>query len=96
MVEMEHTVLLFDYYQGEIPTVSKEKDFFVFASHGHEDHYVKKIWELQQEYPKISYILSDDIQTKEEAFFMGPNEAADIKGIHIETLKSNDLGLHFL
>ena len=35
MVEMERTVLLFDYYQGEIPAFDKEKTLYVFVSQNH-------------------------------------------------------------
>ena len=35
MVEMEHTVLLFDYYHGKIPTFDKNKMLYVFVSHSH-------------------------------------------------------------
>lgn len=39
MVEMEQNVLLFDYYQGEIPSFDGSKTLYVFASHSHADHY---------------------------------------------------------
>ena len=47
MVEMERTVLLFDYYQGEIPAFDKEKTLYVFVSHSHADHYNPVIWKLK-------------------------------------------------
>ena len=95
-VEMSETVLLFDYYKGTIPKFPTNKRIFVFASHGHGDHYNPEIWKLKDRYPDITYILSDDIQTKEDAVMMGPHEKKEIRGIHIETLKSNDMGVAFL
>ena len=38
-VEMSETVILFDYYKGTIPEFPTNKRIFVFASHGHGDHY---------------------------------------------------------
>ena len=38
-VETEHSILLFDYFKGEMPDFDREKPLFVFASHFHEDHY---------------------------------------------------------
>ena len=95
-VEMSETVLLFDYYKGTIPKFPTDKRIFVFASHGHGDHYNPEIWKLKDRYPDITYILSDDIQTKEDAVMMGPHEKKEIRGIHSETLKSNDMGVAFL
>ena len=65
MVEMERTVLLFDYYQGEIPAFDKEKTLYVFVSHSHADHYNPVIWKLKEQYEKVQYIISDDVKTKE-------------------------------
>lgn len=47
MVEMEQNVLLFDYYQGEIPSFDGSKTLYVFASHSHADHYDPAIWKLK-------------------------------------------------
>ena len=38
-VETEHSILLFDYFKGELPDFDPGKPLFVFASHFHEDHY---------------------------------------------------------
>ena len=48
MVEMEQNVLLFDYYQGEIPSFDGSKTLYVFASHSHADHYDPAIWKLKE------------------------------------------------
>lgn len=60
-VELERSVLLFDYFEGEIPEFDPEKSVYVFASHKHHDHYDKKIFELAERYPHILFILSGDI-----------------------------------
>ena len=59
MVEMEQNVLLFDYYQGEIPSFDGSKTLYVFASHSHADHYDPAIWKLKEHYKDIHYILSE-------------------------------------
>ena len=90
MVEMEHTVLLFDYYQGKIPTFDKNKTLYVFVSHSHADHYNPVIWKLKEQYEKVQYIISDDVKTKENALRMKPHEKKQISEMTVETLKSND------
>ena len=61
-VETEHSILLFDYFKGELPDFDPGKPLFVFASHFHEDHYSPVIFERFREREGVSYILSDDIK----------------------------------
>ena len=96
MVEMEHTVLLFDYYQGKIPTFDKNKTLYVFVSHSHADHYNPVIWKLKEQYEKVQYIISDDVKTKENALRMKPHEKKQISEMTVETLKSNDMGVAYI
>ena len=96
MVEMEQNVLLFDYYQGEIPSFDGSKTLYVFASHSHADHYDPAIWKLKEQYKDIHYILSDDIKDNEGAVVMKAHEKREVAGIEIETLRSNDMGVAFL
>lgn len=51
---------------------------------------------MKEEYPNITYILSDDIRPSGDAVLMGPHEIKEIKGIRVKTLKSNDMGVAFL
>lgn len=96
MVEMEQNVLLFDYYQGVIPSFDGSKTLYVFASHSHADHYDPAIWKLKEQYRDIHYILSDDIKDNEGAVVMKAHEKKEVAGIEIETLRSNDMGVAFL
>ena len=96
MVEMKQNVLLFDYYQGEIPSFDESKTLFVFASHSHADHYNPVIWKLKEQYKNIYYILSDDIKDNEGAIVMKAHEKKEVAGIEVETLRSNDMGVAFL
>ena len=40
-VELQNSILLFDYFKGELPKFDKAKKLYVFASHFHEDHFDK-------------------------------------------------------
>lgn len=64
LVELEEKYLLFDYYKGKIPALSAEKPLYVFASHGHSDHFNPEIFQLADAYPKSVFILSYDIKVK--------------------------------
>ena len=61
-VELDHTVLVFDYYIGEMPAFPPEKNIFVFASHFHKDHFTMEIYDLFRGYPHVKYVLSRDIK----------------------------------
>lgn len=60
-VELEQSVLLFDYYQGEIPEFPVEKKLYVFASHRHGDHFNPEIFALAEKYRDVQYVFSRDI-----------------------------------
>lgn len=62
LVELEHMVLLFDYYMGKLPDWPKDKALFVFASHSHPDHFNWKILRLADSYPRIHYFFGNDIR----------------------------------
>ncbi len=73
LVELDHTLLLFDYFPpdalsdrmvfgGKIPAFPQDKKLYVFASHRHRDHWTPEVLAWQKtRHPDISYILSDDI-----------------------------------
>lgn len=100
LAETEHAVLLFDYYKGELPEMDPEKNIFVFVSHIHHDHFNPEIFQLQDRYPGITYMLSSDLSDGEAAGenirFLGPNEETEISGCRVRTLRSTDEGVAFL
>lgn len=61
-VELENATLLFDYYKGQLPKFDPNKQIYVFSSHSHPDHFNKDIFDLANTYPKVTYILSSDIE----------------------------------
>lgn len=104
-VELEQSVLVFDYYQGALPLWDPKKTIYVFVSHRHYDHFCKEIFGWKEQYPKIQYILSDDI-SKEAYEACGvcehsltripPDRTETIGDCVIETFCSTDEGVAFL
>ncbi|MCI8551126.1 MAG: MBL fold metallo-hydrolase [Lachnospiraceae bacterium] len=90
-VEFSRAVFLFDYFEGELPVIPKEKELVVFASHKHQDHFNRSIFELEKEYPTVRFLLSKDIRMSENyrrrmgisdeaaarITYMGKNQAID-------------------
>lgn len=97
-IELDNCVLLFDYFKGELPQWDTNKKIYVFSSHGHHDHFSQVVFDLEKDYPKITYILSDDIKVKQSANikFVKPNENLCIDDLQIKTLESTDLGVAFI
>lgn len=103
LVELDTVVFLFDYFEGEIPAFDEEKPLIVFASHRHGDHFSKVIFELAERYPRVQYVLSDDIwrrQVPEELLgrtrFIGPGEEKHVENCRVRAFKSTDEGVAFL
>lgn len=97
-VELDKCILLFDYFQGNIPYFDKNKKLYVFSSHSHHDHFNKNIFKLEKTHPNVTYILSNDINApkSENIKLMGANERLLIDDLEIETLESSDLGVAFI
>ena len=107
LVELEHHVLLFDYYKGEIPSFDFQKEVVVFASHVHHDHFVKEILDLREKYPNVHYVLSSDIrksikeilaekQMEAQVTFLRIHQELQLGQLYIQTLKSTDAGVAFV
>ena len=101
-VETEHSILLFDYFKGELPDFDPGKPLFVFASHFHEDHYSPVIFERFREREGVAYILSNDIKGRripKEALplihFVKPGQTLELGELKIQTYKSTDEGCAF-
>ena len=99
--------LIFDYYldtphggglsQGVInPAEIRDEDVVVFASHRHPDHYSPRIFGWRAEIPKIRYVLSDGIRTREDVLAVAPGRTYDLGDMTVRTLKSTDEGVAFL
>ena len=97
LVETDDAYFLFDYYKGTVPELDSSKKMFVFVSHGHYDHYSKRIYEFRKEFEEIYYILSWDVPAgSEKVYHLRPGEETEIAGCSVRTLRSNDEGVAFL
>lgn len=97
-VELEDSILIFDYFQGNLPNFNKNKKIYIFSSHSHHDHFSKSIFKLNKIYPHVTYILSDDISASnsKNIKFIGADEKLVVDNLQIETLLSSDLGVAFI
>ncbi|MBO5292945.1 MAG: MBL fold metallo-hydrolase [Lachnospiraceae bacterium] len=97
-VELEQSVLIFDWYQGMLPLFDPEKEIYVFVSHKHPDHYSTKIWELASLYPKIHFILHRGIckQPPAETVFVTAHREYAVGSLQFHTLLSTDTGVAYL
>lgn len=98
LVELDHTLLLFDYYQGSLPTLDPNKELFVFVSHRHYDHYSPTIWDLSKQHPCVRYIIYHDVtdQRNDTILPVEYHQIYNWNGITIETLRSTDEGCAFI
>lgn len=101
-VELKESVLIFDYYgEGKLPKFPQDKKIYFLASHGHGDHYNKKILGYREELSQAEYILSRDIRLKEEEnrpwiHSVKGNEEYEFGSLKVRTLKSTDLGVAYI
>ncbi len=101
--ELEHALLLFDFYEGTLPKFPCGKTLYIFASHRHPDHFNPEIFRLAEEKEDTFFILSSDIwecripkELKAQAVRLKPNERRSFENIMVQTLKSTDEGVAFL
>lgn len=97
-VETENIVLIFDYFKGQVDIEDRDKDIYVFSSHGHRDHFNPIVLDWKKDFKNIHYILSKDIDVEEDnsITLMGPYKEYFIDGLRIKTFGSTDQGVSFL
>ena len=106
-IELEHTCLLFDYWQGPLPEPIPGKGLLAFASHSHHDHFTREIFSYGSRWAHADYILGNDIRLSakrkealhitDDAFLrLGPDRDERVLGARIRTLRSTDSGVAFL
>ena len=96
-VEYKKYVLIFDWYKGKLPEFDSEKEIYVFSSHSHYDHFDRKIFELENIYPNIRYVLSADITEKpvpSKVWFVIADKEYRIGNLKVQTLHSTDAGVY--
>lgn len=97
-VEFEDRMLVFDYYEGELPQAGEKRKCYVFSSHSHKDHFQEKIFEWEDQGYEVTYILSDDIRPREKGkniLPVGPRRTYDVDDMQVKTLRSTDKGVAF-
>ena len=98
-VEYQKYVLIFDWYKGKLPEFDSEKEIYVFSSHSHYDHFDRKIFELENLYSNVRYVLSADITEKpvpSKVWFVIAGKEYRIGNLKVQTLHSTDAGVAFL
>lgn len=105
-VENESSMLLFDYYYGDLSFLEEkldEKPLFVFSSHAHGDHFNPEIFTIVNKHKKTSYHLSFDIKGKPTVpnnlniQYLDVDRTYEIEDLGIvKTLQSTDEGVAFL
>lgn len=105
-VECESSLLLFDYYRGDLSFISEkpeEKPLFVFVSHAHGDHFNPRIFDITDIHPKTKYMLSFDIKGSSavpkdmDINYLAADKRYEEKELgEILTLASTDEGVAFL
>lgn len=106
LVETQTCYYLFDYYRKQLPKLNPQKPILVFASHFHQDHYNKEVFEQlkQQGMTDIHAILSKDISKRDYPEKRGIEITCVTFHQHyelpyetsLETLHSTDSGVAFL
>lgn len=99
IAETDRSICIFDYYRGKLPVLDPEKEIYIFVSHAHYDHYNPEILSWKEQYPRIWYIVSDDVNIKEKGshlLLVEPRRDYILNSMRIHTLKSTDEGVAFL
>lgn len=110
LLETEKSILIFDYWMDPANVMkpyidsSGSKHIYVFASHFHEDHFTKEIFEWRQNNPftDYTYILSKDIlkrrrAKKEDAdVWMAKGSVWEDENIKVTATGCNDSGVSWI
>lgn len=95
LAETESACLLFDYFEGQLPSFPKEKPLYVLSSHSHHDHFSKVIFSL--EHSNITFLVSWDIPEVQmpNVHYLKPYETWSDGILSLETFRSTDEGIAF-
>ncbi|MBS4539521.1 MBL fold metallo-hydrolase [Clostridium sp. D2Q-11] len=107
VVETRNHILIFDYITNKNignmslmdDFIGKEKEVFVFVTHGHKDHFDPVILTWVEYNPNIKYIISDDIfidTHNQNLYFVEKYNSLKFDNITIETYGTTDRGLSYL
>lgn len=101
LIETAEYLFVID-YQGDCPAIIndtllvKEKKIIFMASHGHGDHFSRKILDFADK-PDCAVLLSSDIKIQNhQVTTISELQTKNVLGIPIEAYGSTDLGVSFL
>lgn len=121
ILEFNSCYIMFDYYKHHKDKkiqnfdfdnllqniMESNKPFYIFVSHGHSDHFNRKIFDYNSS--NTTYILSDDIEPNKvktntsnisevlsNTKFIGSEKHIELGCLKIDSFSSTDLGLSFL
>jgi len=110
-IKTKNHFLIFDYTSREhkpatpsiangyiVPNELNKENVTVFVSHGHGDHYDRKIFDWNKSINNINYVLGFKPRgiSSQNYHYLGPRQKRTINGIDITTIKSTDSGVGFL
>ncbi|MCQ2374740.1 MAG: MBL fold metallo-hydrolase [Salinivirgaceae bacterium] len=105
-LETNHCVLIFDYWTDPANVVPQlinvNKPMYVFASHFHEDHFSKNIFEWRKLKTDITYVLSKDIlkhkraQQTDAKVWMVKGDVWEDENLKVTATGSNDCGVSWV
>lgn len=80
LIETNECYYIFDYWKGSLPALDTSKPVFVFASHGHADHYNPEIFALlcSMGMRQVIAVLAKDIPPKRYPKFLQPVTVEDL------------------
>jgi len=108
IVELEHTVLIFDWYTGKIPVFREDQEIYCFVTHSHGDHYGSCIWRLREQYKNVHYLLDRNVRVpgaglkthaklpRANVTKVRPHKHYEVGSIRVYTLLSTDQGVAFI
>ena len=99
VIDMERTVLIFDWFSGKLPDFDHGKKVMVFVTHGHADHYSPRIWELRNSCSNITYVLECCTAPERKGdciMHVQPGRHYEQDRILIYAIRSNDEGVAYV
>lgn len=111
LIEMPEATLLFDWCDGDLPSLRADKPVYVFISHVHADHFQDRALELALRYPQVQIFLGydydiesintmldqlPDVTRESLSCFNGEQKLiSDNEEMVVNTLQSTDMGVAF-
>lgn len=95
LIQFKDKTIIFDCFTHIPQQLLRENiPHYFFVSHGHSDHYSKKIFTTDRSYLPV-FIISDDIPFVPGSHSMAPYQRLSLGGMDIQTFGSTDQGVSF-